>query len=322
MSRPHISERAVAAGYALAWSTATRLPEPVPRRVFQLLADGLWRRDGKMTQRLARNLRRVVGPDVDEATLRELTRSAMRSYLRYWCEVFRLPAISADTILRQTDMQGVHRLRAAYDSPRGVILALPHMGNWDAAGAWCVHSGMPFTTVAERLRPESLFDRFVAFRESLGMEVLPLTDGGSGPYRTLRERLQAGGLLCLLADRDLTATGLRVEFFGEPALMPAGPAALALDTDAVLLPVTLWYPEDGTSGWCGHIAAPIEPPSVGSRRDRIAAMTQGLADVFAASIAEHPADWHMVQRVWEADLPHERSSALPHPSSVGDRAVS
>jgi lauroyl/myristoyl acyltransferase len=167
---------------------------------------------------------------------------------------------------------------------------------------------MPFTTVAERLRPESLFDRFVAFRESLGMEVLPLTGGDSGPYRTLRARLEAGGMLCLLADRDLTSSGTPVQFFGETARMPAGPAALALDTDSVLLPVTLWYPEDGSAGWRGRIHEPVVPPTTGSRPERIAAMTQSVADVFGKGITEHPADWHMVQRLWDADL-HPRETA-------------
>jgi KDO2-lipid IV(A) lauroyltransferase len=212
------------------------------------------------------------------------------------------------------NMRDADRLQAAYADRRGVILALPHMGNWDAAGAWCVQLDMPFTTVAERLRPESLFDRFVAFRESLGMEVLPLTGGDTGPYRTLRERLKSGGMLCLLADRDLTATGIPVQFFGEPARMPAGPAALALETDAVLLPVTLWFPDDGASGWCGQIHPPVGPPPSGNRREQVAAMTQTLADVFAGAIAEHPADWHMVQRVWEADL-------LPHESARVARAA-
>jgi KDO2-lipid IV(A) lauroyltransferase len=229
----------------------------------------------------------------------------MRSYLRYWLEVFRLPAMSRQYVVDNHVMLDEERLKETYASGRGVILALPHMGNWDAAGAWCVGSGMPFTTVAERLRPESLFDRFVEFRRSLGMEVLPLTGTSSGPYPVLRQRLESGGMLCLLADRDLTASGATVEFFGEPARMPGGPAALALATGAALLPVTLWFPEDGGPGWRGHIHEEIAQPGPGTRTEQVQEMTQALADVFATSIAEHPADWHMVQKLWVADLdPH------------------
>jgi KDO2-lipid IV(A) lauroyltransferase len=306
-----VKERIVAAGYAVAWSTVAKAPPALPRHVFQLLADGFTRRNGTTARQLAKNLRRIAGPDVDEDQLAALTKAGMRSYLRYWLEVFRLPSISGEMILRDTYIVGEERLKAAYADRRGVILALPHMGNWDAAGAWCVHLDMPFTTVAERLRPESLFDRFVAFRQSLGMEVLPLTGGSSAPYRTLRARLEAGGMLCLLADRDLTEAGIPVQFFGETARMPAGPAALALDTDSVLLPVTLWYPEDGKPGWRGCVHEPVQPPATGTRPQRVAAMTQTLADVFAKDIAAHPTDWHMVQRVWQSDLrQHEAARTI------------
>jgi KDO2-lipid IV(A) lauroyltransferase len=232
----------------------------------------------------------------------------MRSYLRYWLEVFRLPSITQDYVVEHQVMENEELLKSTYESGRGVILALPHMGNWDAAGAWCVGSGMPFTTVAERLRPESLFDRFVEFRRSLGMEVLPLTGTPSGPYPLLRQRLEEGGMLCLLADRDLTATGVTVDFFNEPARMPAGPALLASETGAALLPVTLWYPEDGSAGWRGRTHPEIAPPTTGTREEKVQAMTQAMADVFAGAIAAHPADWHMVQRLWVADLDPSRDS--------------
>jgi KDO2-lipid IV(A) lauroyltransferase len=202
------------------------------------------------------------------------------------------------------------RLRDAVKAGNGMILALPHMGNWDHAGAWLVGSGVPFTTVAERLEPASLFDRFVEFRESLGMEVIPLTGGERPPYEVLAERLRAGGTLCLLSDRDLTATGVEVDFFGLPARMPAGPAALAHDTGAALLPVTLWYPD--RYRWGGRIHPQVPVPKTGSRAEKIHAMTQQVADAFAESIAAHPQDWHMLQRVWVADLDPART-----PTAVG-----
>jgi phosphatidylinositol dimannoside acyltransferase len=294
--------RLTAASYAVAWRTVRLMPEWMPRRVFRLLADASYRRNGRWVRRLADNLGRVLGPDATEAEVEAVTRAAVRSYLRYWMEVFRLPEMSRDYVVDNMAMADQERLQAAYASDRGTILALPHMGNWDAAGAWCVHLGMPFTTVAERLEPAWLFDRFVAFRRGLGMEVLPLTGGSTGPYPLLRARLQAGGMLCLLADRDLTATGVTVSFFGAPARMPAGPAALALDTGAALVPVTLWYPEDGSTGWRGRIHEEVPAPTSGTRAEKVAAMTQTLADVFAQSIGQHPADWHMVQRLWVADL--------------------
>ena len=165
---------------------------------------------------------------------------------------------------------------------RGVVLALPHSGNWDHAGAWLVQVGFPFTTVAERLRPAALFDRFVATREKVGMEVLPLTGGGRDTFATLLSRLRAGGLLCLVADRDISDSGVEVSFFGELATMPAGPASLALATGAALMPAYLWYSDEGGPGgtWRGWIKGEIVPPPTGDRRAKVAAMTQELADMF------------------------------------------
>ncbi|HZE49799.1 MAG TPA: phosphatidylinositol mannoside acyltransferase, partial [Jatrophihabitantaceae bacterium] len=177
-------------------------------------------------------------------------------------------------------------------------LALPHMGNWDAAAIWLVAHCGSFTTVAERLKPESLYDRFVAYRESLGMEVLPLT-GGASPAETLAERLRAGRAVCLLADRDLSRNGVEVEFFGEGTRMPGGPALLAATTGAALLPVSLWFTPDG--GWGQWIGPPIE--LTGKRlAEKVRAGTQALATVFETRIAEHPSDWHMLQKLWLSDL--------------------
>ncbi len=182
---------------------------------------------------------------------------------------------------------------------RGVIFALPHMGNWEHAGAWIVLRGAgKVTTVAERLRPASLYDRFAAFRESLGMEVLPHS-GGAGRSGVLAQRLLAGGLVGLLCERDLTGSGIEVGFFGEPARMMGGPAALAEQTGATLMPVTLWYEGEN---WGAHIHQEIPVPQTGTRQEKIAAMTQQLARVLEEGIARHPQDWHMLQKVFAADL--------------------
>nr|WP_237509197.1 phosphatidylinositol mannoside acyltransferase [Streptomyces sp. SID8382] len=284
--------------YGLGWSTVKKLPEPVAVRLGQRIADETWKRRGKGVLRLEANLARVV-PDAPPSRLAELSRAGMRSYLRYWMESFRLPAWSPRRIQDGFDVKDLHYLVDGLAEGRGVVLALPHMGNYDLAGAWVTtHLGVPFTTVAERLKPESLYDRFVAYREGLGMEVLP-HQGGSA-FGTLARRLRSGGLVCLVADRDLSASGVEVSFFGERAKMPAGPAALALQTGAPLLPVTLWYDESPVMR--GRVHPPVEVPADGNRAERIAVMAQETADAFAAGIAEHPEDWHMLQRLWLADL--------------------
>jgi lauroyl/myristoyl acyltransferase len=293
--------------YAAGWAVVRGMPEPLARSQFDAIADAIWTRHGRSVQRLEANLRRVAGPDLDERQLRRLTRRAVRSYLRYWREVFQLPRMSVDQILSRVRTEGEADMRAAVASGRGVVFTLPHMGNWDLAGAWLAGSGTPFTTVAERLEPASLFERFVEFRESLGMEVVPLTGGERPPFELLADRLRAGGTLALLGDRDLTATGLEVELFGAPARVPAGPAALAVDTGAALIPATLRY--SSVRELTIRFHPEVVPPSDGPRADRIATTTQRAVDAFAAGIAAAPEDWHMLQRVWVADLDASRLSA-------------
>jgi lauroyl/myristoyl acyltransferase len=283
-----VTGRVTDASYAAGWAIVRALPESTARRVFDAGADLAARRGGKGVNRLRSNLARVA-PDAD---LDGLTHEALRSYARYWREVFRLPVMSRQVIV--DGMRAIHeeRARTAIASGRGVVFALPHSGNWDHAGAWFTATGVPFTTVAERLKPESLYDRFLEFRASLGMEVLPLTGGERPPFEILTERLQAGGTLCLMADRDLTPRGVDVDFFGATARMPAGPASLSLKTGAALMPVHLAFRPEG---W--QVTFFEEVPQTD-----VPTMTQVMADRFAEGIRRHPADWHMLQRLWLEDL--------------------
>ncbi|WP_223183509.1 MULTISPECIES: phosphatidylinositol mannoside acyltransferase [unclassified Streptomyces] len=291
--------------YGAGWATVKKLPEPVATGLGRRIADLAWKRRGKSVLRLEANLARVV-PDAGPERLAELSKAGMRSYMRYWMESFRLPTWSRERVERGIDIKDVHYLEEGLAAGRGVVLALPHLANWDLAGVWVTRSlGVPFTTVAERLKPESLYDRFVAYRESLGMEVLPHTGGSA--FGTLARRLRAGGLVCLVADRDLSASGTEVTFFGDTARMPAGPAILAQQTGALLLPVTLWY--DDTPVMKGRIHPPIEVPGTGTRAEKSSVMTQALADAFAEGIADHPEDWHMLQRLWLSDLEERREPA-------------
>lgn len=293
-------ERITDALYGLGWATVKKLPEPVARRLGRTIADAAWKKRGKGVLRLEANLARVV-PDATPQRLQQLSRKGMRSYLRYWMESFRLPAWSKERIREGFSVKDVHYLTEGLASGKGVVLALPHMGNYDLAGAWVTTQlDTPFTTVAERLKPETLYDRFVAYREGLGMEVLPHTGGAA--FGTLARRLRAGGLVCLVADRDLSSSGVEVKFFGETTRMPAGPAMLAQQTGALLLPVTLWY--DDSPVMRGRVHPPVDVPETGTRAEKTSVMTQALADAFATGIADHPEDWHMLQRLWLADLDH------------------
>jgi KDO2-lipid IV(A) lauroyltransferase len=301
-------ERAIGLGYSAGWGVVKAVPRRMSARAFRAAADAATVRNGPGVRQLRKNLRRVVGPGMSELRMDTLVGEALRSYSRYWLETFRLESMDHDALADdiQRNMLGVERLEAGLARGKGVVVALPHTGNWDASGIWLVRHSGPFTTVAERLKPESLFDRFVAYRESIGMEVLALTGGARPPTEVLTERLRENRVVCLLADRDLSRNGIAVDFFGEPTRMPGGPAMLAALTGATLLTAR---PRFVGEGWGVTFSGPVELPD-GSLRDRVTAGTQTVADQFAEGIAQEPADWHMLQRLWLADLPPRPAPAI------------
>jgi len=317
-----LSERLTGVAYQLGWKVICRLPLSWVRWVFTEVADIAWRRQGPKVQVLEANLRRVLTwkngtSEVDGKELRALSRAALRSYARYWLEVFRLPVTPTERLVTGMRFQGSgeEAVFSCLKAGRGVIIALPHMGNFEQAGAWIIARGAgTLTAVAERLRPESVYESFVRFREALGFEVLPLTGGGS-PFGTLAQRLRAGGLVCLVSDRDLKESGVEVEMFGEKARI-AATAALAVHTGAALMPTATWFDGDD---WGACIYDEIPVPDADTRAEKITAMSQQLARVFSEAIAEHPQDWHMLQRVFTADLapnhPARLAARVPAPRS-------
>jgi KDO2-lipid IV(A) lauroyltransferase len=313
-----MNERLVVSAYSAGWRLVRLLPERVAYLLFSVIAQFTWLRQGRRVRQLETNLSRVM-PGASPFRLKSMSRKGMHSYMRYWCDTFRLQDWSQERLLATCRAEGDGPVRKALADGRGVVMALGHLGNWDHAGAWSVAALAPVTTVVERLRPEELFLRFKAFREQLGMEVLPLTGGGD-TFGLLVRRLRSGGFVPLLADRDLTATGVPVTLFGETARMAAGPASLALVSGAALFPVTIHYerlPAGGAARW-GIVVEfhdEVPQPTAGGRPEKIGAMTQACADVLAAGIARHPQDWHMLQRVFVADL-----EPGPFPGETEDRA--
>lgn len=288
-------------GYAAGWQVVRAMPEGWARRAFG--AGARFAARGGGPEQLRKNLARVIGT-TPQRVPDELIRASLASYARYWREAFRLP--SMDHALLAERLDAVFRCAERFDEAlrggRGAVMALPHSGNWDMAGVWLAQKYGTFTTVAERLEPESLYRRFIEYRESLGFEVLPLTGGERPPLEVLAERLRANRFVCLMADRDLTRAGVPVDFFGEPTRMPAGPAKLAIQTGAPLHPAHVFY--DGED-----CVIQIDD-AVDTGSGDVGTITQALADRFAVNIAAHPQDWHMLQPLWLADLSEQRRARL------------
>jgi lauroyl/myristoyl acyltransferase len=298
------------AGYRSGWFLTRQMPDRLAYRVFEDMADVMWRRNGKSVRRMRSNYA-TVRPELDAAELEDLVRAGVRSYLRYWCDSCRLPDRSVEDLIHGVRVINDEPVRAVLASGRSAVMFLGHMGNWDLAGAWSTTQLAPVTTVAERLKPEELFDEFVAFRERLGMRIIPLT-GGSDVFRELIAACREGALVPLLADRDLTNGGIEVDFCGHRAKMAVGPAALSVSTGAVLFPCTINYERQPKGyGWrivvTFHDAVPT--PTQGTSREKIQAMTQVCANALSEAVREHTQDWHMMQRVFTHDLQDAGSPA-------------
>jgi len=276
--------------YFAGWRIVRWLPEKTAYKFAYRVSDFLVKRNGKSVQRLRSNLARTQ-PDITALNLDLLVIEAMRSYMRYWCDTFRLPDWSDERIIQTVTVTNEHLLTDAIAAKTGVIVAVPHAGNWDHAGAYFCAKGIRLVTVAERLKPEKLFLRFLAYRQAMGMEVLPL-DGRV--LNTLQDRLNEGALVALVSDRDLSRSGIEIEFFGGKARMPAGPALLALRTKAPLITAFVTYTDNGV-----HIEfRNVVLPSGGDESSKVKEIVQITAQYFEDGISENPQDWHMLQRIW------------------------
>lgn len=244
---------------------------------------------------VARHMKRALGADADEAEVRRATRYAFGSYARYWIESLRLPAMSGFEVDAGFSIEGMTHITDGRQRGKGVILALPHVGGWERAGAWLVRRGLPLNVVVEPLEPPELFEWFVGLRRSLGFNVIPLGDTAGSAVSAALARNEVVALLC---DRDIGGGGVEVDFFGERTTMPAGPAALAMRTGAALVPAGVYFIGTG-----GHavVCPPLECERRGRFREDLSRITQSLADQMEMLVRRAPPQWHLFQPNWPSD---------------------
>ncbi len=279
-----------ASPYFIGWKLVRSLPEKFAYSTFEQIGVITLRRNGARMKRLRSNLQRVC-PDKDSAAMDKLMSAAVSSYMRYWCDTFRSPDWSKERILATVTVAREELLTAPMRDGRGVIVAVPHAGNWDHAGAYFCAMGFPLVAVVEKLKPEALFNKFLEYRQNMGMEILSTE---SRSMATLMRRAQEGALIALVSDRDLSRSGVDVDFFGYPARMPVGAALLAIRTGVPLITAQVSYTERGIHIEFNSVAIPTD----GSDTERVSQVVQKCADIFAAGIAKTPQDWHMLQRIW------------------------
>ena len=307
--------------YRLAWRSVRRLPAPLGYALFHASADLAWalhrarpaRRGAGGVGQLERNLARLLPPDTPARDLHRAGRAAMRSYMRYFYEAFALPGISAEQIMARVrtdiDPQALQDVRAG-----SIVLALPHMGNWDLVGAWACRELATVLTVAERLEPPDLFEQFVDFRQGLGMRVLGQAHGEKVFPRLVQVAQEGHYAIALLADRDLSSSGVRARIRGHAAYVAAGPAAVAQRLDLPLYAATIHY--ERLSGQRRRLAGcawglvvtlrKVPAPSAPTAQERVAEHTRAWVRALEPLLVQHAVDWHMLQPVFEADLDPER----------------
>ena len=277
--------------YLFAWKLISVLPEKSAYKLADYVSDRIYKKNGKGIKRLRGNYGRVM-PEYSPQKLEELTKLGMRSYLRYWFDTFRLSKWSKNRIISTTQVIRENLLRDPIQSKQGCIVALPHAGNWDHAAAYFCSTGITLTAVVEKLKPEAIFKKFLAYRESIGIEAISHKEK---TIPILTERLQAGKLIALVADRDMSRNGIEVNFFGKTSKMPSGPAILAIKTGAPLITAYVRYTPGGIEIIFDET---LKPTNSGSEEEQIKIITQSMADNFAKRIKENPVDWHMLQRIW------------------------
>jgi KDO2-lipid IV(A) lauroyltransferase len=293
----NLKSTAIDTSYWLGWHLFWRLPTRFSFWFFDKSAILVWKREIMGVRQLELNLARVHGYQEFDPRIRELSLLAMQSYMRYYCETFLLLRWSEEKILRTVRPENVEPLHTALKSG-GAVLALPHLANWDLAGAWAALYFGSVCSVAERLRPEGVFQKFLAMRAALGVKLMPLT-GEGGTYEFLRDHVNQGELVALLGDRDVAKSGMSNEFFGHRAALPIGPALLALDTGRPLFTCAPWY--DGETmviTFDNEIEFDRTPVQGRERLRRAQEVTAQVLSNFETHIAAHSSNWHQLQPIW------------------------
>lgn len=255
----------------------------------------VWARVDRSRRAMARrHARRMLGPGAD---LERAATEMMRSYGRYYAEALWARPRRIESMLAATEVVGLEKILAAHEAGMGMIYALPHMGNWEAAAPIAVSNGISIVAVAEVLPNRRITDWFTGMRAEFGIEIV-LATGRVEVMRNLEKALAANKAIALLSDRDLKRRGVEVEFFGERTTLPPGPATLAVRTGAPLFPVGCYFTDTGYRVMVGDALA---VPEAGTRSEKVAVVTQSLARELEAIIREAPEQWHLVQPNWPSD---------------------
>jgi phosphatidylinositol dimannoside acyltransferase len=262
----------------------------LPSRVAYLVADTAgrtWhrfapRRRALVTESLTRVCAATDRP-TDPGSMRRLVRDAFVHHARYYLELLRAPHYPRDRIDEYVSAEDWDQLEPILRG--GVVVASLHLGNFEPFGHLLADHGFRVVAPVEEIEPPQLFAFLLARRGAgRGAQIIPLAKS----RRPMVEVLRQGGIVGVIADRDLDGDGIEVDMFGLPTTLPAGPAALALMTDRPLLVASCM--RIGPDRFRGRTWL-VETERTGDRRADAEAMTREMGKHFEVAIGQLPEQW-------------------------------
>jgi KDO2-lipid IV(A) lauroyltransferase len=241
------------------------------------------------------NLAHVLQSE-DARFVDSVARASFRNFGKYVVDFIHYPSMSRDEVRRRLRFDQWAELEETRASGRGVIIATIHFGNWDLGAAALAAYDYPINAIAETFRYGPMNDLVQGSRARLGMNVIGHDRLGPTVFKALRR----GEMLAMLVDvATKDAGGIRVEFFGAPALVSSAPARVALRTNAWVVPaVVLRGPDDDM------IIRPIIDPSLrdyrasGDEARDVQDLTRLILHSLEQTIRMHPEQWFIFRRMW------------------------
>jgi phosphatidylinositol dimannoside acyltransferase len=235
------------------------------------------------------NYAAAMGLERGDPAVRRVARQAFQNYGRMLMEFLLMGDLSKEEVLQRGTVEGREHVDAALARGRGVICALPHMGSWDTSGSYAAALGYPVVAVADPF-PPGLNEAVVSARQRYGLEVIIL---GRAAIRGITDALRANKIVALVCDLE-HGPGVEVDFFGRRAVVPSGPAALALKTGATLLTVGQYSPSFGHH----HIHVDPAVPLEGHTKETL---MQRIVNRFEDYIHERPNQWYAFRPMFRVE---------------------
>jgi len=260
---------------------------------------------GKSRRNAISNMRHVLGPNAPRRRMKKVVRCIFRNVMRNYYDLCRAPSTSdeeIDTIV-DFDWEGWKKVTEYQEKKIGVILVTAHFGSFDMMTQVISRRGLPLTVLIARIKPAWLSDFVTGLRGTRGLDLLEVEEEEEsklnlGALKQSMMTLRKGGMLGVVADRNLEPSGVHIQFFGHDTVVAAGVAKMALRSKAVVIP-SLCYRLPGNR-YSLVFTEPIPPPNTGSSQEDVKELLTSIFARFEYHIARNPEQWVILQRVWKS----------------------